>query len=308
MKILITGASGFVGSHLVKELKKQGYNDINEFSGDIRNPEEVKKDVQGCDVVFNLAGVISYWSEMNKLAYEVNVLGAKNMVEACLEYGVKKLIHISSDVTVGIKKNGLGDETIPYSLGGLKVNYCDTKHLGEEEILKGIAKGLDAVIVCPASVYGAGDARKIQTDMTFNFKFPIGLLYPDNGIAVVDVNNVVNGIIKAWQAGRKGERYQLVGENLSFCEIRKIIAEEIGLKPPFIKIPNWAFTFLAYVFLGFSKIIGKKPKLTPEMARINRANLFYSNKKAKEELGLTFKPFKESIKDSVKWYKENGYL
>ncbi len=308
MKILITGASGFVGSHLVKELRKQGYDDIREFTGDIRNIEEIKKEIEGCDIVFNLAGVISYWSEMDGLAYEVNVIGVKNIVEACLKFGIKRLVHISSDVTVGVEGGKSTDETFPYNLNKLKVNYCDTKHLGEEEIFKGIEKGLDAVIVCPASIYGAGDVRKIQTDMTFNFKFPIGFIYPENGIAVVDVDDVINGIIKIWQSGKRGERYLLVGENLSFFEIRKIIAEEIGLKPPFIKIPNWAFTLLAYIFLGFSKIINKKPKLTPEMARLNRVNLFYSNKKAREELGLTFKPFKESIKNSVKWYKENGYL
>lgn len=326
MKILVTGATGFLGRHLVRRLIKEGYkvrilkeksDSLNSlkgvktevFIGDIRNFSEVKKAVNGCEVVFHLVGIIAYWNRLNQLQYDINVVGVRNLVKACLEYKVQRLIHVSSNVTIGTREDGeLADEKNLYNLWNLDINYCNTKFLGEAEVYKGISRGLDAVIICPASMYGEGDIRKFKTDMTFNFNFPINLLYPGGGIAVVDVEDVAQGLIKAWQKGRKGEKYLLIGENLSFYDIRKTIAEELGKRPPFIRIPNWGFTLLAYIFLWISRITNKRPKLTPEMARFNKIKFYFSNKKAKRELGLTFRPFKESIKKAIRWYKDNKYL
>lgn len=325
MKILVTGGTGFLGHHLAKRLKKEGHHtrilkekkpqfelhpgtEIEVFEGDIRNFDEVEKAVKGSEIVFNLVGLISYFGKLNQLQHDINVNGTRNVVSACLKHKVKRLIHVSSDVTAGVKEEGLADEENLYNLFPYRINYCDTKFLGEVEILKGVIKGLDAVIVCPASMYGEGDTRKIKTDMTFNFKFPMNLFYIDGGIAVADVLDVAEGLIKAWKIGKKGERYILSGENLSFYKIRKIIAKELGKEPPSIKIPNWVLLFLSYAFLFAAEILGVKPKLTPEMVRFNQLKLYYSNEKAKKELGIEFRPFRESIKRAVKWYKENGYL
>lgn len=319
MKVLVTGATGLLGSHLVPRLLEENLEvrilkqkedstelpkEIEVITGDIRDIDSVKKAVKGCQAVFHLAGLISYWSKLNKLQYEINVLGTKNIVQACLENNAK-LIHVSSTAAVGIVKNGLADETIEYNLSPLKVNYCNTKFLAEQEILK---KKVDAVIVCPATMYGAKDKRKIQTDLTFSFKFPMNLFYINGGLAVVDVNDVVEGLIKAWKKGKRGERYLLVGENVTFYEIRKTVAEALNKKPPFICLPNWFLIILSYLFLFISIFTGKKPKLTPEMVRFNKLYFYFSNEKAKKELGMEFRLFKESIKKAVDWYKENGYL
>lgn len=326
MKILVTGATGFLGSHLVPRLIKEGYDvrilkeksdpgdllkglNVEVVLGDIRDGKAVKAAVKGCEVVFHLVGIISYWEKLNELQYQVNVIGTRNVVEACLEYKVKRLIHVSSDVTVGVEGKGkLANEETPYNLFSLKVNYCDTKFLGEVEVLKGVAKGLNAVILCPASMYGEGDRRKIKTDMTFNFKFPMNLFYMKGGIAVVDVKDVVEGLIKAWKKGKKGERYLLIGENLTFYEMRKIIAGALGKKPPIFCFPSCFLALLSYLFVGISKITKKRPKLTPEMARFNKIEFYFSNEKVKKELGLKFRFFKDSIKRAVKWYKEHGFL
>lgn len=326
MKILITGATGFLGSHLVPRLIKEGHDvrilkekndpgdllkglNIEVVLGDIRDGKAVKAAVKGSEVVFHLVGIVSYWSKLNDLQYEVNVRGTKNVVEACLEYKIKRLIHVSSDVTVGVEgENKLANEETPYNLFPLRVNYCDTKFLGEMEVYKGIAKGLDAVILCPASMYGERDRRKIKTDMTFNFKFPMNLFYMKGGIAVVDVEDVVEGLIKAWERGKRGERYLLIGENLTFYEMRKIISEVLGKKPPIFCFPSWLLTLLSYLFVGISKITKKRPKLTPEMARFNKIEFYFSNEKAERELGLKFRPFKDSIKRAIKWYKGHGFL
>lgn len=325
MKILVTGGTGFLGYHLIKRLKEEGCKirvlkeknpavylfpaaEVEVFEGDIRNFDEAEKAVQGCDIVFHLVGLISYYKKLNGLQYDINVKGTRNIVMACLKHKVQRLIHISSDVTAGVKEGDLADEKNLYNLFPYRINYCDTKFLGEVEVLKGALKGLDAVIVCPASMYGEGDVRKIRTDMTFDFRFPMNLFYIDGGIAVVDVLDVAEGLIKAWKTGKKGERYILSGENLSFYKIRKIIAKELGKETPSIKIPNWVLLFLSYIFLFIAEVLGTKPKLTPEMTRFNRLKLYYSNEKAKKELGLSFRPFKESIKRAVKWYKVNRYF
>lgn len=308
VKILVTGASGFLGRHLVKRLLKDRCN-VRIFKDDIRNSEAVKKAVKGCDVVFHLAGLISYWSKFNNLQYEVNVRGTKNMVQACLENNVERLIYVSSVAANGIEKNGkLADEETLYNLFPLGVSYCDTKFLAENEVYKGIAKGLDAVIISPASMYGQGDKRKIKSDLTFSFKFPFNLFYIKGGLAVVDVEDVVEGLIQAQKIGKKGEKYLLVSQNLSFYEIRKTVAEVLKKKPPFICIPNRVLLFFSYISLAVSKITNKKPKLLPEIVRLNKLELFFSNKKARQKLGIKFRPFKESIKKAVVWYKTHGYL
>jgi len=325
MKILITGATGFVGHHLVKRLKKEGCQlrilkeknqslvflknlELEIIEGDIRNFEDVKKAVKGCDIVFHLAGIVSYWKKVQRLQYEVNVLGTKNIVKACLEYKIKRLIHVSSTASVGFEKNKPADEETSFNLFPLRADYCNTKFLGEVEVLRGIARGLDAVIVCPGSIYGEEDLRRIKSDMIFNFKFPFSLFYMQGGVGVVDIKDIVEGLLQAWKKGRMGERYILVGENLSFYEIRKMIAKALGKKPPKICLSGLFLYFLSYLFLFFSFISGKKPLLTPEMARFHKLYLYFSNKKAKKELGIKFTPFKETIKRAVKWYKNHGFL
>jgi len=324
MKILVTGATGFLGHHLVKRLVKDGYDvrilkdksspmdlikdlKLEVTEGDIRDFELVKKAVSGCDIVFHLAGIISYWSRQNNLQFEVNVNGTQNVVKSCLEAKVKRLIYTSSTAAVGFNPGGLADEKTEFNLGNLGIAYCDTKYLAEKEVQKAIKEGLDAVIVCPGSIYGPGDIRRIKEDPVFP-KGIFSLFYVDGGLGIVDVEDVVQGEILAWKKGKKGERYILVGENLSFYEIRKTVAEILGKNPPKTKIPSFLFLILSYFLNWTSYLTEKRPKFTPENARLNKIFLYYSNEKAKKELGMKFRPFKESAQRMVEWYKENKYL
>jgi dihydroflavonol-4-reductase len=326
MKLLITGGTGFLGHHLIKKLINLGYNDIRVLKtkgddakllsnfnveyveGDITNANDVENATKGCNVVFHLVGMISYWDKMNKLQYDINVLGTKNIVNSCLANNVEKLIYVSSNAAVGNIPGKLADENTPYNLDKLKVNYCDTKHLGELEIKKGIEKGLNAVIICPASMYGDGDIRRIHSDLMFKFSFPFNHITMPGGLAVVDVDDVAESLIKAWQIGKSGQRYLIIGENLTFTQIRTIIAKEIGINPPNIKLPIWLLKILASIFVFISSITGKKPKLTPAMVNFFTLEFWFDNSKSIKELGITYTPFKESIKRAVKWYKENEYL
>ena len=324
MKILVTGATGFLGHHLVKRLIDDGNEirilkekdafmellkglKIEIFEGDIRDFEAVKKAVSGCEIVFHLAGIISYWSKQNSIQFEINVNGTKNVVKACLEEKVKRLIHTSSTAAVGFNPGGLADEKTEFNLGNLGISYCDTKYLAEKEVQKGVKEGLDAVIVCPGSMYGPGDIRRIKDDPVFPKGFS-SLFYVKGGLGVVDVEDVVEGEILAWKKGKRGERYILVGENLSFYDIRKTIAEILGKNPPRMALLYWIFLPISYILHWFSYLTGKRPKFTPENARLNGLYLYFSNEKAKKELGIQFRPFKESARRMIEWYKEKGYL
>ncbi len=324
MKILVTGATGFLGHHLVKRLIDDGNeirilkeNDafmellkglkIEVFEGDIRDFEAVKKAVSGCEIVFHLAGIISYWSKQNSIQFEINVNGTKNVVKACLEEKVKRLIHTSSTGAVGFNPGGLADEKTEFNLGNLGISYCDTKYLAEKEVQKGIKEGLDAVIVCPGSIYGPGDIRRMKGDPVFPKGFS-SLFYVKGGLGVVDVEDVVEGEILAWKKGKKGERYILVGENLSFYDIRKTIAEILGKNPPKIALPYFLFLTISYILGWTSYLTEKRPKFTPENAKLNGMYLYFSNEKAKKELGIQFRSFKESAERMIRWYKENKYL
>jgi dihydroflavonol-4-reductase len=324
MKILVTGATGFLGHHLVKRLIDEGNEvrilkekdvsldllkglKIEVFEGDIRDFESVKKAVSGCEIVFHLAGLISYWSRQNNLQFEINVNGTKNVVKSCLEAKVKRLIYTSSTTAVGFNPGGLADEKTEFNLGSFGIAYCDTKYLAEKEVQKGVKAGLDAVIVCPGSMYGPGDIRRIREDPVFP-KGLSSLFYIKGGLGVVDVEDVVEGEILAWRKGKRGERYILVGENLSFYDIRKTIAEISGENPPKIVLPHLVFLSISYILNLISFLTEKRPKFTPENARLNKTYLYFSSEKAKNELGISFRPFKESVKRMIEWYKENGYL
>ena len=324
MKILVTGATGFLGHHLVKKLINGGHDirilkekdasmellkdlKIEVFEGDIRDFEAVKKAVKGCEVVFHLAGLISYWGKQNSLQFEVNVIGTQNVVRACLEEKVKRLIYTSSTAAVGFEAGKLANEETNFNLGGLGIAYCDTKYLAEKEVQKGVKEGLDAVIVCPGSIYGPGDIRRIKEDPVFP-KGIFSMFYVGGGLGVVDVEDVADGEILAWKKGKKGERYILVGENLSFYEIRKTVAEILGKNPPKIKLPSLVFLVLSYLLNWISYLTEKRPKFTPENARLNEIFLYFSNEKAKKELDMKFRPFKESAERMIGWYKEKGYI
>ncbi len=324
MKILVTGATGFLGHHLVKRLINDGHNvrilkekeasldllkglKIEIFEGDIKDFESVKKVVSGCEIVFHLAGLISYWSRQNNLQFEINVIGTRNVVKACLEEKVKRLIYTSSTAAVGFEPGKLANEETKFNLGNLGISYCDTKYLAEKEIEKGIKEGLDAVIVCPGSMYGPGDIRRIKEDPVFPKGFS-SLFYINGGLGVVDVEDVVEGEISAWKKGKRGERYILVSENISFYDIRKTIAEILGKNPPKVSLPHWLLLSISYILYWISYLTSKRPKFTPENARLDGISLYFSNEKAKKELGINFRPFKESAKRMIDWYKENKYL
>lgn len=326
MKILVTGATGFVGAHIVRKLLKAGHPvrilrrphsslkalegmSVETAIGDITDRDSVFRAVAGCETVFHVAGHVSFWEGANEIQNKINIDGTRNVVDACLEHKVKRLIHTSSIAAIGFAPDGkLGDETLEYNWGPYHLNYCDSKRGGELEIQKGIKKGLDAVIVNPAVIFGPGDLNLNAGAMVFQTAKGKVPFYFDGGCCVCDVEDVAEGHIQAWLKGKKGERYILGGDNYSWRQLMELIASVVGVSPPQKKISAPLLKTFSWIYGFVSRFTKKEPVLTPELARISLVPCYFSSEKAKRELGYTVTPFRQTVQKTYDWYKANRYL
>jgi dihydroflavonol-4-reductase len=314
-KILVTGANGFLGSWLVAELSKQGHqvkalvragSDLSELEGvacehvhgDVTNKNSL--DFSGIDAVFHLAGLIAYKKSERKKMELVNVVGTQNVVDACRQYKVPRLVHISSVVAVGagFDKNQILNEQSEYNIGHLNLGYFETKR--QAELIVKNSK-LDTVILNPSTIYGSGDARKGSRGTQLKVaqgKFPF---YTPGGVNVVAVEDVISGIISAWKIGKTGERYILSSENITIKELFKMIAEEAGVKPPSVYLPKAVLHTLGFVgdlVGGFSR----------ENAWTATLYHWFDSSKAQSQLDFKPRPARFAIGNSVKWMKDKGLL
>ena len=327
MKVLVTGANGFLGSWLTRALIKEGYevhalvraeSDLSELVGatceyvygDITDLESLYKAFEGMDAVFHLAGLIAYKKSDRAMMEKINVGGTANVVEACLEKRVRRLVFVSSVTAVGAgyTEDQILDETSPYNVGPLNLGYFETKHKAERLILKAVAeKNLDCVILNPSTIYGEGDAKKSSRKTQLkvaqgNFKF-----YTAGGVSIVSVEDVVGAIITALKKGRKGERYILSGENITIQQLFEIIAAEAGVPAPSLKMPNFLLFLLGRIGDALESF-GMKGSLSTENAWTATLYHWFDNSKAKKELDFTPRPARDAIRKSVNWIKKNKLL
>ena len=323
MKALITGGAGFLGTKLGAALLERGHTvrlltrgkrpdlvGVEVAEGDLGDKEALRQACEGCDVVFHTAGVISYNPKKNDLMVQTNVIGTRNMVEAALKAGVKRFLHTSSTAAIGVNEdpNTLLNEDSPFNARHLGLAYFTTKYDAELEVLKGVERGLDAVILNPGSLMGPGDTRRYEQT------YP-GLIYKYNprflihgGINFVDVDDVVKGHLLAYEKGRRGERYILGGENLTYAELISRTNSLIGRRPPKIYIPKWMMGAAA---LGIKLVTmcGAQLHITPEIMRQTaRWYLFVDSNKAQRELGYQPRFIDNSIAQTIGWLKSIGRL
>lgn len=333
-KIFVTGATGFVGSNLVKRLADNGnevtilarqksdhpfLSDLNvkKIIGDITNIESVKKGMEGCDFVYHVAAFISFNKyDFDKL-YSVNVLGTKNVVIAALESDVKKLVYTSAGATIGISenKNILLDENSSDSYMDNNDVYAQTKKLAEAEVLEACKKGLNAVIVNPATVYGQGDkslnsgSGSIIKDIYYNRV----KMAPPGGTSVVSIDDVVEGHLLAMEKGKSGERYILSNKNLEYIDLFNMIATVVEAKKIKIKIP-YIFhypAFLSALLLEKSLNLFNKRSwlLTPQIVSSTFRFKYFKSIKARTELGWTpAVDFKTAVKKAFDYYKSEKLI
>lgn len=320
MKILVTGATGFLGGHIVRRLVRDGHAvrilrresssladlqglPFEDFIGDITHPESVAKSMVGIDAVIHAAAKISYWPRDAADTMHVNAYGTQCVANAALEAGVKRFVYVSSVMAVGIPESGkVGDENLVYNFKLHPNPYSESKHAGELFLQDLVGRGLHAVIVNPGAIIGPMDRRRAVGGLFFPGRIN-RYFFIEGGMSAVDVDDVVDGIVRAMEKGRVGARYLLTGDNVSYRRMREVIAEEMGEPKPFIPIPTKLLQLIAGIADVLSYWTNHRPRISRPMAEFLPFELYYTSKKAQGELGWTPHPFLDSVKRAVAWYK-----
>jgi dihydroflavonol-4-reductase len=324
-RVLVTGATGCVGSNLIQALTKENIeviafhrknsNTLNLKNilvehryGDVRDKESLREAVKDCDTVFHTAAVVSFWKGKRAVQFEINVGGTRNVVEACIEKGVQKLVHTSSVAALGYRIDGkLIDETTSYNWEP-SVGYKYSKHLAEMEILEGVSRGLNAVIVNPSVIIGPGDLYVHGGQLVRDIARKRIPAYSAGGTNIVGVRDVVAGHIAAARHGKSGERYILGNKNLTHKQVFALVAAVLHKPAPVIKSPVIVTKFIARTLDLIGTVTGKQPWITSELISGLGKNNWYTIDKAVHELGFSPTSLEDAVLDSYEWYKKHGML
>jgi dihydroflavonol-4-reductase len=326
MKALVTGATGFIGSNIVRALLDRGYKvrafvrqdsdrrnlrklDVELAIGDIRDHDALKKAISGCKIVFHAAALYSFWTQPRSLIYDVNVGGTRNALEACLQMGVERVIYTSSVAALALPKDDNPvDESTPVDPRQIIGDYKKSKYLAEQVALE-FSRKMPVVIVNPSFPVGPGDIKPTPTgQVILDFlkrKMPA---YVKTGMNVVDVEDVALGHILALDKGRVGERYILGNKNMTMGELLNLLEQITGLPSPKIKLPYYPLLGLSYLNAFMCKMMRTTPRMTPETIRMSGHCMYFDPSKAISELGLPQSPPKQALYKAVKWFRENGYV
>ncbi|MBI4228780.1 MAG: SDR family oxidoreductase [Deltaproteobacteria bacterium] len=327
MATLVTGATGFIGSHIVRKLVQRGEEvkvllrktsktmnieglDVEYVYGDVMERDSVKVALEGCDTVYHTAGFVSFRKSDYKKMEDINVKGTMNVLSAALEAGVQKAVYTSSVAAVGPDPDrGITNEQTQFTLEDQGIQYLNSKYHAEKEALKVCEKGLPLVVVNPSVVIGPGDVYLSSTGFILWFckkRFPG---YMDGTMNLVDVEDVANGHLLAAEKGRIGERYILGSRNVTIKELFQLLEDVTGVPGPRMKIPY----FMAYASAFFvERILGKSfpnfSSMDMDSVKLSKYVWYCDSSKAIKELGYSQSPIEESIKKTVSWFRGNGYL
>lgn len=328
MKILVTGASGFIGSAVAARLARRGDRvralvraasdrsnlsglDIELVDGDLTRPETLAPALAGCTVLFHVAADYRLWVPQPEVMYRANVDGTRALMEAALAAGVERVVYTSSVATLLPDAAARPvDETAEAPLTAMTGHYKGSKWLAERLVLDMVReRGLPAVVVNPSAPVGPGDRKPTPTGRMVldaaSGKIPV---YVSTGLNIVHVGDVAEGHVQALERGRAGERYILGSENLSLKTIVDTVAEIAGRKGPRLRVPHNAILPVAYAAEAWARITGQEPAVTVDGIRLAKKHMYFSSDKARRELGYAPRPAVEALRHAVEWYREHGYL
>ena len=324
---VVTGATGHIGNVLIRELtaKREKVRavvppredtsplerlQVDLIEGDVRNIDSLIRAFEGCDIVYHLAGIISIVPGKRNLMHQVNVEGARNVVEACLSTGVKRLIYTSSIHAIAEPPHGTTiDETLPFDPNRTIGDYGRSKALAAREVLKGIRKGLNAVIVCPTGVTGPYDYKVSEMgQLIMDFLERKLKAYVAGSYDFVDVRDVARGHILAGQKGEAGQTYILSGERITVAELLSTLKEITGVKPPSLKMPRRLARAVGVLASPYYWLTKTRPLFTAYSIDVLASNSLVSSEKARRELGYSSRPVRESIQNAIEWFKEAGMV
>jgi len=326
MTTLLTGATGFLGSALARELIKEGQTlkllvrnktdtrniddlDCEVLYGDLRDRESLKKALVGCQTLYHTAAYYSLWNRDKKLIYDINVQGTRNILESALDSGIEKVVYTSTVGCIGLSDNGSpANEDQPMNPAFLCNDYKLSKYQAEQVALELFGRGLPVVIVNPSTPVGPRDIKPTPTGKIIldfmNHKMPA---YIDTGLNLIDVVDCARGHILAEAKGQPGERYILGNKNMSLKEILLTLEFLTGIKAPRIKMPYWVAYLAGSACEWISNSITHQPPSVP-LAGVKMAKYFmyFDSSKAIRELGLPQNPVDHALNNAVLWFKENS--
>lgn len=324
---LVTGASGFVGSHLVRFLAVQGESvrvlarpssdlraiegvQVEHVWGDLRDPASLVAALSGARRVYHVAADYRLWAKNPQEIYQSNVDGTRNLLAAARTAGVSRFIYTSTVGTIAVPvPAGIPDETTPARLDQMIGHYKRSKFLAEQEAMRAAREGMPVVIVNPTTPVGPGDWKPTPTgQLILDFLSGKTPAYVDTGLNIVGVEDVAKGHWLAAERGRLGERYLLGAENLTLREIFDALAKTSGRSAPRWKIPYPLALGAGYVNAAFSAITGQPPRVPLEGVRMARHKMFADCSKAVRELGFHPGSASEALCRAAQWYLENGYV
>ena len=328
MQAFVTGATGFLGSHVARVLCEQGAKlrclvratsnlknlqglPAETVTGDLRDPVSLEKAMAGCDTVFHVAADYRLWVRDPQEMYRSNVDGTRALLQAARKNDVRRLVYTSSVATIGFKTNGsLADEDSPVSVSDMIGHYKRSKFMAEQVALEAGRSGLHVVTVNPTTPVGEGDVKPTPTGrIVLDFlqrKFPA---YVETGLNLVDVRECARGHLAALERGTPGHRYILGGENLTLKQILDKLGDITGLPSPKIKLP-YIFAFATGVIdeTITGRMLNKEPRATIDAVRMGKKMMFATSAKAERELGWKIVPVNDALRRAVEWFRANGYV
>jgi len=328
MLAFVTGATGFVGSHVARALAQHGAElrllvratsdprnleglKAERVVGDLRDPASVERAMAGCEVVFHVAADYRLWVRDPEQMYRANVEGTRAILEAARNNRVRRVVYTSSVATMGFTLNGHpATETSPVSLDDMIGPYKRSKFMAEQVALEAGRSGMDVVVVNPTTPVGEQDIKPTPTGrIIVDFlkkKFPA---YVDTGLNLVDVRECALGHIAALEKGTSGERCILGGENLTLKEILDKLSNLTGLPSPKVRVP-YAVALASGVIdeVVTGRILGREPRVTIDAVRMGRKKMFVSSAKAEHQLGWKTVPVDAALRRAVDWFQGNGYV
>jgi dihydroflavonol-4-reductase len=327
VKALVTGATGFLGAHIVRELltdgvavrvlARKGGNrrnlaglDIEISEGDLLNKASLAAAVSGCDTLYHAAADYRLWAKEPAAMYAANVDGTRNVLQAALDAGLEKVVYTSSVGTLGNRGDGTpGDEDTPVSFGDMAGDYKKSKFLAEREAEAFVQRGLPLVIVNPSTPVGPLDIKPTPTGRII-VDFLSGRMpaYLDTGLNIVSAAECARGHILAAEKGRSGEKYILGGENLTLRQIFTLLAGVSNSPVPRWRLPYGPVLLAARINDVLAAITGREPLIPLAGVQMAKKLMFFSSKKAKIELGFRTTPAYHALELAAEWFRENGYI
>ena len=328
MKAFVTGATGFLGSHVARVLGEQGADlrllvrstsnlrnlegiKAETATGDLRDSSSLEKGMSGCDTVFHVAADYRLWVRDPAEMYRSNVDGTKAILDAARKNGVRRVVYTSSVATVGFTGNGHpADEDSPVSLADMIGPYKRSKFMAEQLAMEAGGSGMHVVVVNPTTPVGEHDVKPTPTGrVVVDFlkrRFPA---YVETGLNLVDVRECAVGHVVALEKGRPGERYILGGENLTLKQILDKLGEISGLPSPKVKLP-YVFAFATGIVdeAITGRLLHREPRATVDSVRMGKKKMFASCAKAERELGWKIVPVEGALRRAVQWFQANGYV